>query len=126
MSNFNQVVEMGRLVADPEKQEVGDGLSLTKFTIAVNRIGKDDETDFFDCEAWRKTADVVAAHKSKGDLIQVVGRLKQSKWKNKEGQTRSKVLIVADNVIFLPSKNDAAGGNSNVASGDGDTDSIPF
>lgn len=120
--DFDSGVIVGRLVADPEKKEVGDGLTLTKFTIAKNRVGKDkDVADFFDVEAWRQTGDVVAAYVEKGNHILVRYHLKQDRWENEEGQKRSKIVLVADQVSLFP-RATATAETADVE----ETESIPF
>ena len=65
---INSCVLMGRLTRDPEKRYTADNTPVTSFSIAVNR--DKDRSDFFDCTAWRKTADFVSTYFAKGDMIQ--------------------------------------------------------
>lgn len=127
--NFNLVVLEGRLTRDPELKQVGkENVDVVNFSLAVNRRFGTDEVDFFDIEAWRKQAEVVAAHKSKGDLLLVKGRLKQDTFE-KDGQKRSKVKVVADEIVFQPGKGDGSGNSGNSNSGDGGNtgdEDIPF
>lgn len=134
MSNFNQVILMGRLADDPEKQEVGDGISLVKFPLAVNRIGKEkDVADFFRVTCWRQTADLVAAYKSKGDPVQIIGHLQQDRWQDNEGNNRTAITVVADRVVFIPrgdgsgnQKQPVAAGAANTNTATDNADDIPF
>lgn len=102
---LNSVVLIGRLTRDPEARYLTSGVAVTNFSLAVDRSFKnrdgEKETDFFDCVAWRKLAETVAQHIRKGRLVAVQGRLQQDRWKNNEGQNRSKVQVVADEVRFL-------------------------
>lgn len=105
---LNVVVLIGRLVADPEAKYTQDGTAVTNFSLAVDRRFNRDETDFFDVVCWRKLAETVAQNLRKGRLVAVQGRLQQDRWETQEGQKRSKVVIVADEVRFLdwPDKED--------------------
>lgn len=98
---YNRVILAGRLTRTPELQQTKTGKDVTNFSIAVDRIGDPDAVDFFDAEAWNKTAVNLAAYKTKGDPILLEGRLKYQRWEQ-DGQPRSKVSVVADNIKFLP------------------------
>ena len=112
MNSFNII---GRLVRDPESKQVGEH-TLTTFSVAVQR-GK-DEVDYFDCEAWRRTAEIIAEHLSKGSQAGFTGKMKQDRWENEDGKGRSKIVLVIQSggMSFVGSKNDD----------NGDSDSIPF
>jgi single-strand DNA-binding protein len=100
---MNTVNAIGRFVSDPEFKMAGDK-ELTTFTVAVDeRYG--DHTNFFDCQAWGKTAEVIANHFNKGKQIGISGRLKQDRWE-KDGQKRSRVFIVVENFTFCGKKDD--------------------
>lgn len=107
--NFNKVMIGGRLTADPENSQTPSGVSVTKFSVAVNRrTGKDKEqqTDFFNVTAWRATADFVSGYFKKGSSIFVVGTLQNRSWTDQNGQKRYATDIVADEVSFVDSKSD--------------------
>lgn len=101
MASFNRVILIGNLTRDIETRQVGDN-TVAKFGIAVNRKYKDkEETTFVDCEAWGRTAEVMAKHTHKGNAVCIEGRLKLDTWE-KDGEKRSKLLVVAENFYFLP------------------------
>jgi len=100
---LNTVALIGRMTRDPELTEVGDSIPLVKFSIAVDRAFGKDETDFFDCICWRGLAETVERYCHKGKQVAVSGRLQQDRWKQ-DGQNRSKIIINADQVIFLGDK----------------------
>lgn len=92
----------GRLVADPELQEVtntyGKTTYVARFTLACNEYRKvNDEkityTSFFDCEAWDSGAKTLADCVKKGDLLVVTGRVRQNKWETEEGHKRSRIIF---------------------------------
>lgn len=93
---------MGRFTEDPELKKTGSGLLVCSFTIAVNRPGNKDKTDFFDCVAWRSTAEFICKWFEKGSPVIVEGSLQTRTWEDKAGQKRKAVEIVVDNVFFIP------------------------
>lgn len=95
---MNSLNIIGRLTKDPEQVATRGGTEMTTFSIAVDD-GK-DETSFYDCKAFGSTAENVARYKHKGDQVGVSGHLKQDRWE-KDGQKRSKVVIMADRVDFI-------------------------
>lgn len=115
---LNHITIMGRLVKDPEIRTTQSGVSVCGFTVAVDRdfSGKGEEklTDFFDCTAWRGTADFIGKYFSKGRMIVVDGSLQNDRWQDKDGNNRVSAKIVANNVYFGDSKrNDSDTQNSN-------------
>lgn len=104
--NFNKVILGGRLTADPELKTTPSGVSVTTFTVAVNRRGKDEQAaDFFNVTAWRQTAEFITKYFSKGSSICVVGSLQNRSWE-KDGQKHYATEIVADEAYFVDSKDD--------------------
>lgn len=112
---LNRVILMGRLVADPELKTTNTGISVTSFRIAVDRsyvkAGAERETDFFDIVAWRSSAEFVCRNFSKGSLIAVDGQLQSRQYQTKDGQNRTAIEVVADNVSFTGERRDAQYGN---------------
>ena len=109
---INRVVLMGRLVADPELKTTSTGVSVTSFRIAVDRnyvkSGEQRQADFFDIVAWRSSAEFVCRNFSKGSLIAVDGRLQSRQYKTKDGQNRTVVEVVADNISFTGERRESA------------------
>lgn len=102
MSDINSVVLVGRLTRDAETKQVGAG-TVCKFSIAVNRRRKngdnwEDEANFFDVVLWNREG--LSQYLTKGKMIAVDGELRQDRWQQ-DGQNRSKVEIVANNVQLL-------------------------
>lgn len=110
---LNRVVLMGRLVADPELKTTNTGVSVTTFRIAVDRsyvkAGAERETDFFDIVAWRGTAEFVCRNFAKGSLIAVDGQLQSRQYTTKDGQNRTVIEVVTDNVSFTGERRDSVG-----------------
>ncbi|MBI2592233.1 single-stranded DNA-binding protein [Candidatus Saccharibacteria bacterium] len=106
--SFNQVILMGNLTRDPELRTTPNGQSVCSFSLALNRSykGGDGEwkemTDFIDIVAWGPLGERVAQYLTKGRPALVSGRLQSRSWEQ-DGQKRSKVEVVANDVTFLGS-----------------------
>jgi single-strand DNA-binding protein len=103
----NVVNLAGRVGGDPEVKYFESGKVVAKFTMAVNRNGKDVPPDWVNVEAWGKTAETVGNYLRKGALIGVHGSLKTESWQDKEGNPQSKLVVKADQFRFLGSKKDS-------------------
>lgn len=105
---INRAVVCGRLVRDPELRRTQNGTPVTSFTLAVNRTFKNadgqQEADFLNCVAWNKTAEIVEQYCSKGNLVGVEGRLQSRSYQDNQGNNRTVVEIIADQVQFMQSK----------------------
>ena len=113
MNNLNSILLEGNLVADPELRYTPKGAAVCSFRVACNRFYKQEEelqkeVSYFDVTAWNRQAEVCNEYLTKGRGVRVVGRLKQDRWEDAEGKTRSKVHVVAEHVEFKPKfKNDS-------------------
>lgn len=105
---INRAVICGRLVRDPELRRTQNGIPVTSFTLAVNRTFGEHEADFLNCVAWNKTAEIVNQFCSKGNLVGVEGRLQSRNYQDNQGNNRTVVEIVADQVQFMQSKDSSA------------------
>lgn len=131
--NFNQINMAGRLVRDPDVRVTPSGISMCRFSIAVNRRvakGKEQVADFFNVTAWRQLADVVGQYFKKGSAIMISGSLQNSNWKDDKGTEHFGCEIVADKIYFVDSlTNNASEVSDNV---DGvrlepiEDDNLPF
>jgi single-strand DNA-binding protein len=118
-ANLNKVFLMGNLTRDPELRYVPSGTAVANFTLAVNRIYKDssgekkEDTSFIRIVVWGKMAEVCGEYLAKGRPVLVEGRLKSRSWEGSDGQRKSALDVVANNVQFLGSKPDrASSGNA--------------
>lgn len=104
--SVNQVMLMGNLTRDPELRQTPGGQTVTNFSLALNRAYKDqggewqEVTDYVDIVCWGQLAERVAQYMSKGRRCLVQGRLQSRSWEQ-EGQKRSKVEVLANDVTFL-------------------------
>ena len=99
----SQITIVGNLTRDPEMRFTPSGMATVAFGVAVNRRWKQadewkEQTSFFDVVAWRDLADNIAESLTKGARVIVTGRLEQRTWEDNDGQRRSKVEIVADDI----------------------------
>jgi single-strand DNA-binding protein len=114
--SFNQVVLMGNLTRDPELRQTPNGQNVCSFSLALNRSYKgadgnwQEATDYIDIVAWGPLGERVAQYLSKGRPCLVNGRLQSRSWEQ-EGQKRSKVEVVAQDVTFLGGPGGGDSGN---------------
>ena len=110
--NLNKVILGGRLTADPELKETPQGVSVTTFSMAVNRRGKDAQTDFINCVAWRQTAEFICKFFKKGSSICISGSIQVRSWDDNNGNKRYATEVIADEAFFVDSKADASSDNA--------------
>lgn len=114
--NFNKVLLMGNLTRDVEVRQAGS-TQVANIGLAVNRRFRTqdgqnrEETTFVDCEAWGRTAEVMAQYLSKGSPVFIEGRLRLDTWQDKEsGGNRSKLKVVIEGFQFIGSRGEGEGG----------------
>ena len=105
---LNVVAIMGRLVADPELRTTPQGTNVCSFRIACDRNfarqGEQRQADFIDIVAWRQQAEFVSKYFQKGSLIAIEGSLQTRQYQDKNGNNRTAIEIVANNVNFAAPK----------------------
>lgn len=107
--NFNHVIVGGRISKDPELKTTQSGITVTQFSIAVNRSrkkGEEQQTDFFDVVAWRDTAEFITKFFRKGNSICIVGSLQTRSYTDKNNNKRYVTEILADKAHFVDSMQD--------------------
>lgn len=109
MASFNKVILMGRLTATPEPKQTPSGISVTTFTLAVDRNTKDAPCDFISIVAWRQTADFVCKYFKKGQAMLVCGEIQTRTWNDNQGNKRVVTEVVANEVRFCESKSNSEG-----------------
>lgn len=103
----NCVTLIGRITHDLELRKTNSDIPVLSFSIAVDRPGtnKDNRiTDFFDCTAWRGTAENICKFFSKGDGIGIIGSLQTNTFKDKDGNDRKKTEVLIESFEFLPGR----------------------
>lgn len=122
--SLNQVTLMGNLTRDPELRQTPSGQNVTSFSLALNRSYKDasgewqEATDYIDIVCWGPLAERVAQYLSKGRRCLVQGRLQSRSWEQ-DGQKRSKVEVLANDVTFLDSRGSGGDGEGSYGGSNG-------
>ncbi|MCD6507081.1 single-stranded DNA-binding protein [Candidatus Poribacteria bacterium] len=109
MAGYNKVILLGNLTRDPDVRYLPSGTAVASFGIAINRVYNDRQTGeqrkevcFVDITAFGRTAEICGEYLQKGSPVLVEGRLRYSSWETDDGQRRSKLDVVAQNVRLLP------------------------
>ncbi|MFF2179390.1 single-stranded DNA-binding protein [Lysinibacillus sp. NPDC058147] len=108
---MNQTQLIGRLTKDPELKYSPSGVPVVRFTLAVNREMKRDETDFISCVVFNKVAESLANYQKKGSRIGVVGRIQTGSYENQQGQRVFTTDVITNSIEFLDTRSDNAGGS---------------
>lgn len=107
---MNKFFIIGNLTRDPELSQTPSGVSVCKFGIAVNRSytnsNGERETDFFNVVAWRALGENCGKYLSKGEKVSIVGRVELTKYEDRNGEEKTAVNVVAEDVEFLSPKSD--------------------
>ena len=113
--NLNKVVLCGRLTADPELKQTTSGIAVVSFTLAVNRrfqaksadgAPAQQQADFISVVAWRQTAEFISRYFRKGSALCITGSIQTRTWQDANGQKRYATDVVADEAMFVDSKNE--------------------
>ncbi|MBQ9805882.1 MAG: single-stranded DNA-binding protein [Clostridia bacterium] len=112
--NLNKVVLCGRLTADPELKQTASGIAVVSFTLAVNRRyqsknadgSQAQQADFITVVAWRQTAEFINRYFRKGSALCITGSIQTRSWQDQQGQKRYTTEVVADEAMFVDSKNE--------------------
>lgn len=123
--NLNKVIIGGRLTDTPVLKTTQSGVSVTSFTVAVNRkaakSGETPQADFLNVTAWRQTAEFITRYFRKASSICVVGSIQTRSWTDKDGQKRHTTEIVADEAYFVDARAESTQTAARVPSGDAST-----
>lgn len=129
---MNNVSLVGRLTRDPEIKATNSGSSYARFSIAVDRRGKDAGTDFINIVAFGKTSEFIERYFRKGQRIGINGRIQTGSYEGKDGKKVYTFDVIAENVEFVESK--SASSSATPANADGfvnvpddlEDDGLPF
>ena len=115
---MNKIMLIGNLGRDPDMSYTPDGIAVTKFSLAVNRITRSSagerqtETDWFNIVAWRQLAETCNTYLKKGQKVYVEGRLSQRKYTDKNGVERTAVEVTISDMEMLTPKGQGTQGSS--------------
>lgn len=105
---MNRLTIIGNLTRDPETRVTQSGASVCSFTVAVNRRGQDDKTDFFRVSAWNKTGETCQKYLAKGRKVAVAGPVSVSTYTGQDGKAYANLEVMAQDVEFLTPKGEQA------------------
>lgn len=109
---MNKFFITGRLTKDVEKQTTQSGISVARFSVAVDRDFKDSagnkQTDFFTVVAWRKLADLCADYLAKGRQVAILGQVQNRSYEDDNGNKRTVTEVIAESVEFMGAKPNTA------------------
>jgi single-strand DNA-binding protein len=134
---LNKVMVIGHLGRDPEMRYTPSGRPVTTFTLAVSRSWnsadgeRHAETEWFNIVAWGNLAEICKQYLTKGQQVYVEGRLQTRHWDDKEGQKRTSIEIVANEMMMLGERREAGqGGEEQAATPESESaagdDEFPF
>ena len=102
---MNKVILIGRLTKDPElRYAAGSGTAVCRFTVAINRQSKKDETDFINCIAFGKTGETITQYLTKGRQIAVNGSIRTGSYDAQDGTKRYTTDVIVETFEFVESK----------------------
>jgi single-strand DNA-binding protein len=107
MASLNKVLLIGNLTRDPELRYIPSGTAVATFTLAVSRVYKSptgekkEQASFIRIVVWGRRAEVCGEYLTKGSPAFIEGRLQSREWETQEGQKRSTMEVIADNIQFL-------------------------
>src|SRR3989339_2094157 len=120
MASFSKVILMGNVTRDPEIRFGPSGAPIAAFSIGINRKYKisdgstKDETCFVYITFFGKQAEICQKYVHKGDSIVIEGRLRQDSWEGKDGQKRSKLVVVGEKLHLMPKRGDKTSESASV------------
>ncbi|MBR0238950.1 MAG: single-stranded DNA-binding protein [Thermoguttaceae bacterium] len=115
MASFNRVVLMGNVTRDVEVRYLPSGAAVCELTLAVNDRRKNpqgnwvNEASFFDVTLWNRTAEIAGEYLQKGAPVLIEGKLRQESWTQEDGQKRSKIRVIADQMVLLSGRGQGDG-----------------
>lgn len=98
---MNKIILCGRLVKNPEMKKTPNDVYVTNFTIAVPRNNASKEVDYFDCLAWKSTAEFIDKWFEKGKPILIDGRVQRRTYKDKKENTKTVYEVIVNNAEFV-------------------------
>ena len=109
---MNRAILMGRLTKEVEMRQTPDGVSVARFTLAVNRrFAKEgqQQADFINCVAWRQTGEFIARYFQKGSMIAVIGSIQSRSWDGQDGKKQYATEVNVEEAYFTGEKSESAG-----------------
>lgn len=123
---MNKVFLMGRLTKDPDVRRTNDGIAVARYTLAVDRRGKDKEADFINCITFGKSGEFAERYLHKGTKIAVEGRIQTGSYTNKDGQKVYTTDVVIESHEFCEKAATSSIGEGFEIPSDVDAEGLPF
>ncbi len=107
MPSLNKVTIIGNVGNEPEMRFTPNGKPVTSFSVATNWVytspdgERRQETEWFNVVAWNRLAEQCNQFLAKGKLVYAEGRIHTRNWEGQDGQTRTRIEVIANRVIFL-------------------------
>ena len=123
---LNKIMLIGNLGKEPEMNYTPSGIALTKFSLAVNRVTKaatgekQEETEWFNIIAWRQLAETCNTYLHKGSKVFIEGRLTQRKYTDRDGNQRTAIDVIANDMEMLTPKSAQGGSSDQFLAGNAD------
>lgn len=115
---MNKVVLMGRLTKNPELRfAAGSGKGVCRFTVAINRQFKRDESDFINCVAFGKPGETISEHFAKGNRIALTGNIRTGSYEAQDGTKRYTTDVVVESFEFIEAKNSTSSNDDSFGAG---------
>ena len=115
---MNKVVLMGRLTKDPELRfAAGSGKGVCRFTVAINRQFKRDESDFINCVAFGKPGETISEHFAKGNRIALTGNIRTGSYEAQDGTKRYTTDVVVESFEFIETTNSTSSSDDSFGTG---------
>jgi len=131
MASFNKVLLIGNLTRDVDMRFIPSGKAVANFGLAVNRTYTDangekvEDTCFVDIVAWDRLAEVCGDYLAKGRPVFIEGRLQMDSWEAEDGQKKTRLKVIAQNIQFLGGAGTKSNGDREEDADESDND-IPF
>lgn len=110
---MNKVILIGRLTKDPElRYAAGSGTAVCRFTVAITRQFKKDETDFINCVSFGKTGETIAQYITKGRQIAITGAIRTGSYDTQDGTKRYTTDVAVESFEFIGNSNNNSNNNS--------------
>jgi single-strand DNA-binding protein len=135
MPSLNKIIIIGNVGNEPEMRFTPNGKPVTSFSVATNWVytspegERKQETEWFSVVAWNRLAEQCNQFLAKGKLVYVEGRLHTRSWESQDGQSHSRMEVIANRVIFLDRRGTGATGEEKVEDGvaaDMEPEDLPF
>ena len=130
--SINRVVISGNLTRDGELRATAGGMSVLKLGVAVNDRRKNQQTgewedipNFIDCTMFGARADALGQYLVKGTKVAIEGKLRWSSWENPQGEKRSKVEVIVDEIEFMSSRDGGGSGSGFGGGSSADANTTP-